>query len=212
MIKISDEQIENKLFLFAYLIRENIFENEMCYPCLNGESKKDSSKCSCNKEVIYCVPDFKLYERYLTGQIVTEIGYFFEPYTRYIYVLNQKSEILKVFDMNLLENKNFEDYDGFDISINYHISNNITLSYLYFNFKLMNQKIEPFFDEYFFELLDEKLIDDILMSDPEERIEKISIIYPWKDYVPNLKILYSNNSKINDLFIKFQEYIDEINL
>ena len=41
MIKISDEQIENKLFLFAYLIRENIFENEMCYPCLNGESKKD---------------------------------------------------------------------------------------------------------------------------------------------------------------------------
>ena len=76
----------------------------------------------------------------------------------------------------------------------------------------MNQKIEPFFDEYFFELLDEKLVDDILMSDPEERIEKISIIYPWRDYVSNLKTLYSNNSKINDLFIKFQEYIDEINL
>ena len=212
MIKISEDQIENRLFLFAYLMRENIFENEMCYSCINGETKKDSSKCSCNKSVIYAIPDFKLYERYFTGQIITEIGYYFEPYTRYIYVLNQKNEILKVFDLNILENKNFEEYDGFDISINYHISNNIILSYLYFNFKLMNQKIEPFFDEYFFELLDEKLIDDILMSDPEERIEKISIIYPWRDFIPNLKTLYQNNSKIADLFIKFQEYIEELNL
>jgi len=212
MIKISSEQVDNRLFLFAYLRRENIFENEICYSCLNGETKKDLSKCSCNKAINYSIPDFKLYERYLTGQIITEIGYYLEPYTRYIYVLNQKNEILRVFDMNMLENKNFEDYDGFDISINYHISNNIIVSYLYFNFKLMNETIEPFFDDYFFELLDEKLINDILMSHYEERIEKISIIYPWKDFIPNLKILSKNNSKIIDLFTEFKQHIEDLNL
>lgn len=210
MIKITDEQVENKLFLFAYLRRENIYENELCYSCLNGETKKDPLNCKCNKKITYSIPDFKLYERYLTGQIITEIGYYLEPYTRYIYVLNQKNEILRVFDMNMLETKNFEDYDGFDISINYHISNCTIISYLYFNFKLMNGTIEPFFDDYFFELLDEKLINDILMSHYEERIEKISIIYPWKDYIPNLKTLVKNNTKVIEIFSEFQKYIENL--
>lgn len=212
MIKLSEEQIENKLFLFAYLRREDIYEREICYSCINGETKNNPFKCSCDKKVNYLIPDFKLYERYLTGQIVTEIGYYLEPYSRYIYVLNQKNEILRVFDMNILENKKFEDYDGFDISINYHISNDSILSYLYFNFKLMSKTIEPFFDDYFFELLDEKLSNDLLMSFEDERIEKISILYPWKNYIPNLEKLLQNNHQILNLFIEFQEYIEKLNL
>lgn len=210
MIKISEDQITNKLFLFAYLRREDIFEKEMCNSCINGESKKDPSSCTCNKEVIFLIPDFKLYERYLTGQIITEIKYFLEPYTRYVYVLNQKDEILRVFDMDQIERKEYKNYDVFDISINYHLSNNIIISYLYFNFKLMNNTIEDFFDEHFFELLDEKLYEDILKSDYSDRIEKISILYPWKNHIHNLKKLISNNKKLFEIFEDFSSYLENL--
>lgn len=210
MISISKEQIDKKLFLFSYLRREDIFEKEICNSCINGESKINVSSCYCDKDVNFLIPDFKLYERYLTGQIVTEIKYLLEPYTRYIYVLNQKDEILRVFDMDQLERKGYQNYDPFDISINYHLSNNIIISYLYFNFKLMNKTIEDFFDDYFFELLDKNLSDDLLLSPFEDRVEKISIIYPWKNYIPNLNKLIQNNKKIEDIFEEFKTYLDNI--
>jgi hypothetical protein len=209
VIELDSQQIEKKLFLFAYLRREDVFEKEICYSCINGETKKDKSLCSCNKQIHYVIPDFKVYEKYLTGQIVTEINYYLDPYTRYIYVLNQRNEILRVFDMDQLERKGFENYDTFDISVNYHISNNIIVSYLYFHFKLLNKTIEPFFDDDFFELLDIKLHDDILMSDNQERMEKISIIYPWKDYIPNLHKIISKDQKINSIFKEFEQYIED---
>lgn len=210
MIKISKDQIEKKLFLFSYLRREDIFEKEICNSCISGLSKIDISNCSCNKTINFLIPDFKLYERYLTGQIITEIQYLIEPYTRYIYVLNQKDEILRVFDMDQLERKGYQNYDAFDVSINYHLSNNTILSYLYFNFKLMNNTIEDFFDDYFFELLDKNLCDDLLTSDFPDRVEKISIIFPWKNYIPNLKKLISNNKKIEDVFEEFKIYLENI--
>jgi hypothetical protein len=210
MIRLDKNELENKLYLFCHLIREDIFENEICYSCLKAESSEDNDLCKCNKDADFVIADFKLYEKFFEGSVITEIKYYYDPYTRYIYCLNQKDEILKVFEIDNLENKIFKDFNGFEVCLNYHITNDIILCYLYYHFKKENESLSYLFNENFDELIREKLIEFLISSDYETRIQSISILYPWINTIKDLENLIDDNSEIQVILYDFREFIKKL--
>ena len=222
MIRLDDQQIQNNFYLFSHLIREEVFEKEICYPCLEGETFNDPDLCTCDKESDFFIADFKIYEKMLFGQIITEIYYYYDPFTRYIYVLNQKNEILKVFDLDETEKKTYKELNGFDICLEFNINQSIILSFIYYNLKLKNnvfnqedysiKKYEILGYDSLFEILNEKLIAFLLNSDEETRIDSFCILYPWIDTFSSLKEIINSYDDIYSSYDKFKELLSRINL
>lgn len=210
MIRLDENELDNKLYLFCHLIREDIFENEICYPCLKGETSIEETSCICNKNIEFIIADFKLYENFFDGSVITEIKYYYDPYTRYIYCLNQKNEILKVFEMDSLESKNFKEFNGFEVCVNFHLLNDILLCYLYFQFKKRNKTTSFFFNEDFEEIIKEKLINFLIDSDYENRIHSMSILYPWINEIDDLKEIIDDNIEIQVIISDFKEFLKKL--
>lgn len=114
MLSLTEEQITT-LYCFKTWIRENDWEDEICDYCLTDDSLSswESDKCTCSKNK-YHIGDFKLYEK-LLPILISEISYYYDPLSRYIYVLNQNKTILRVIDMDDLETKTGTELaDGYD--------------------------------------------------------------------------------------------------
>jgi hypothetical protein len=131
LLTLTEDQLDG-LIIFSEYVRENDFDREICDYCLQyGDSKKyNKKKCKCQVENI--IADFKLYEKLMPALIITELYYYYDPYSRYIYVINQAKLLLKVFDMDELEFKSEEDMDGFDCicEANIHTSPILNIIYL----------------------------------------------------------------------------------
>ena len=221
MIQISEQQVNNNLYLFSHLIREEIFEKEICYACLEGTSLKNKKFCTCNKDSDFFIADFKIFEKILSGQIITEIFYYYDPYMRYVYVLNQKKEVLKVFDLEEIEKKPYKQLNGFDICLEFNINQSIIMSFIYYNLKLRNdvfdskdypiRSYEEFGYDSLFEVLNEKMIAYLLNSDEETRLNSFCILYPWVEYFDSLKSIIYNYDDISNSYDRFKELLDKIN-
>lgn len=120
------------MLLFSTYVRENEYGNEVCDYCLNYGSSPQykSSKCTCSSND--SLADFKLYEKLLPSVVVNELHYFYDPYTRYVYVLNQAYVVLRVYDLDELESKHEDDLSGFDyvLQSNLYKSPLLTLVYV----------------------------------------------------------------------------------
>lgn len=221
MIQLSEQQINNNLYLFSHLVREEIFEKEICYACLEGLSLKNKEFCTCEKDSDFFIADFKIFEKILTGHIITEIFYYYDPYTRYVYVLNQKKEILKIFDLEEVEKKKYSKLNGLDICLEYNINQSIVMSFIYYNLKLKNKvfnsndypikSYEEFGYDSLFEVLNEKMIAFLLNSDEETRLNSFCILYPWIDSFDSLQSIIKNYDDISDSYDRFKELLDKIN-
>lgn len=119
------------MLLFSTYVRENEYDNEMCNYCLQyGASPQyKSSKCTCSSED--SVVDFKMYEKLLPTVVVTELHYFYDPYTRYVYVLNQAYVVLRVYDLDELESKHEDDLNGFDYMLQSNVYKSPLLTLVY---------------------------------------------------------------------------------
>jgi hypothetical protein len=130
LLTLTEEQLDG-LILFSEYIRENDYDEEICNYCLEYGDSKSYSKKKCTCKVENVIADFKLYERLLPAIIVTELYYYYDPYSRYIYVINQAKLLLKVFDMDELESKDEDSMDGFDCIYEANILSSPILSIIY---------------------------------------------------------------------------------
>lgn len=118
------------MLLFSTYVRENEYGNEVCDYCLTyGSTEKyKKSSCTCSGDAVV---DFKLYEKLLPSVTVTELHYFYDPYTRYVYVLNQAYVLLRVYDLDELESTHEDDLTGFDYALQANVYKSPLLTLVY---------------------------------------------------------------------------------
>ena len=169
MLTLTKDQLKG-MWLFSNYVREN--ENELCNYCLKNLSTKKykSSKCTCEGGKL--VADFKLYEKLLPFVTVTEMYYFYDLYTRYVYVLNQAYVVLRVFDLDELESKHEDDMDGFDTLLESNVFKSpiLTLQYACCAHQKINYTITRFLKP--FEELVEELFSWLEDSFSETEVQQ----------------------------------------